>query len=49
MYYKSYQHIEKIGTAETEGILNGEVHLFYKIDGSKINNRCLVWNISLEK
>ena len=24
MYYKSYQHIERIGTLETEGILNGE-------------------------
>ena len=34
MVYKSYQHIEKIGTTETEGILVGEVHLSYKIDGS---------------
>jgi len=34
MQYKSYQHIEKLGTIETEGILNGEVHLSYKIDGS---------------
>ena len=42
MYYKRYQHIEKILTTETEGILNGKVHLFYKIDGSKRNNRCLV-------
>jgi hypothetical protein len=24
MYYKSYQHIEKLGTSETEGILNGQ-------------------------
>jgi len=38
MYYKSYQHIEKLGTSETEGILNGEVHLSYKIDGS---NGCI--------
>ena len=41
MYYKSYQHIEKIGTLETEGLLNGEVHLFYKIDGS---NGCIYLN-----
>lgn len=34
MDYISYQHIEKIGTTETEGILIGEVHLSYKIDGS---------------
>lgn len=38
MNYKSYQHIEKLGTIETEGILNGEVHLSYKIDGS---NGCI--------
>ena len=38
MFYKSYQHIEKIGTSETEGILKGEVHLSYKIDGS---NGCI--------
>ena len=41
MYYKSYQHIEKIGTIETEGILKGEVHLSYKIDGS---NGCIYLN-----
>lgn len=38
MKYKSYQHIEKLGTIETEGILKGEVHLSYKIDGS---NGCI--------
>ena len=38
MVYKSYQHIEKLGTIETEGILNGNVHLSYKIDGS---NGCI--------
>ena len=38
MIYKSYQHIEKLGTIETEGILVGEVHLSYKIDGS---NGCI--------
>lgn len=41
MNYKSYQHIEKIGTIETEGILNGTVHLSYKIDGS---NGCVFLN-----
>lgn len=38
MNYKSYQHIEKLGTSETDGILKGEVHLSYKIDGS---NGCI--------
>ena len=38
MFYKSYQHIEKLGTSETEGILKGGVHLSYKIDGS---NGCI--------
>ena len=38
MEYKKYQHIEKLGTSEVEGILNGEVHLSYKIDGS---NGCI--------
>lgn len=34
MKYKSYQHIEKYGTKETEGILNGKIYLSYKIDGT---------------
>lgn len=38
MFYKSYQHIKKLGTSETEGILKGKVHLSYKIDGS---NGCI--------
>ena len=38
MEYKKYQHIEKLGTSEVEGILKGEVHLSYKIDGS---NGCI--------
>ena len=29
-----YQHVERLGTQETEGILDGIVHLFYKIDGT---------------
>lgn len=34
MEYKSYQHIEKLGKSEVEGILDGKVYLFYKIDGT---------------
>lgn len=38
MKYKKYQHIEKLGSSEVEGILKGEVHLSYKIDGT---NGCI--------
>ena len=38
MNYKAYQHIEKIGSGEVEGILNGTCYLFYKIDGT---NSCI--------
>ena len=34
MIYKAYQHIEKIGSGEVEGILNGTCYLFFKIDGT---------------
>lgn len=34
MNFKRYQHVEKIGNSEVEGILNGTVYLFYKIDGT---------------
>lgn len=34
MEFKKYQHIEKIGKSEVEGILDGKVYLFYKIDGT---------------
>lgn len=34
MKYKSYQHIEKIGSTEVEGILSGTCYLSYKIDGT---------------
>ena len=37
--YTKYQHIEKIGSGEVDGILNGTCYLFYKIDGT---NGC-VW------
>ena len=36
--YKSYQHIEKLGSSEVEGILNGTCYLTYKIDGT---NGCI--------
>lgn len=39
MVYKGYQHIEKLGSGEVEGILNGICYLTYKIDGT---NSC-VW------
>ena len=31
MNFKKYQHIEKLGTTEVEGILEGQVSLFYKL------------------
>lgn len=34
MEYKSYQHIEKLGREECEGVLNGTVTIQPKIDGS---------------
>lgn len=34
MNYQKYQHIEKIGSGEVEGILTGTCYLFYKIDGT---------------
>ena len=36
--YKKYQHIEKLGSSEVEGILEGKVYLSYKIDGT---NSCI--------
>jgi hypothetical protein len=38
MQYKSYQHIEKLGNTEVDGILNGTCYLTYKIDGT---NGCI--------
>jgi len=32
--FKSYQHVEKLGSVEVDGILNGTVHIFPKIDGT---------------
>lgn len=38
MEFKKYQHIEKLGSSETDGILKGTVHLSFKIDGT---NGCI--------
>lgn len=32
--FKRYQHIERLGTDEVEGILDGTCYVFYKIDGT---------------
>jgi ATP-dependent RNA circularization protein (DNA/RNA ligase family) len=32
--FVKYQHIERLGTAETDGILDGQVYVFPKIDGT---------------
>ena len=32
--FKKYQHIERLGTSEVQGILDGTVHIFPKIDGT---------------
>jgi hypothetical protein len=34
MEFVKYQHIERLGTDEVDGILNGYCHLFCKIDGT---------------
>lgn len=34
MEFKKYQHIERLGTGETQGILDGECWIFPKIDGT---------------
>lgn len=34
MKFKKYQHIERLGTVAVEGILDGEVYIFPKLDGS---------------
>ena len=34
MQYKSYQHIEKLGNKEVEGILKGKCSIQPKIDGT---------------
>jgi len=34
MTFRRYQHVEKLGTRETEGICDGVCHVFYKLDGT---------------
>lgn len=34
MKFQKYQHIERLGTVAVEGILDGEVYIFPKLDGS---------------
>ncbi len=34
MKFEKYQHVEKLGTDETDGILNGTVYIFPKLDGT---------------
>ena len=34
MIYRSYQHVERLGTTETNGILGGTCYIFPKIDGT---------------
>jgi len=34
MRYRSYQHVERIGTSATDGILSGECYVYPKIDGT---------------
>lgn len=38
MEFKEYQHIQKIGISEVDGILNGKCFISYKIDGT---NSCV--------
>ena len=41
MEFKKYQHIERLGTLEVEGIELGTCYVFPKIDGTNGSN--LVW------
>lgn len=34
MQFQKYQHIERLGTQATEGILDGTVYVFSKLDGT---------------
>lgn len=34
MNFHPYQHVEKLGTAEVDGILDGTVYVFPKLDGA---------------
>ena len=37
MNFTKYQHVERIGTTETDGILDGDVLVFPKIDFKLLN------------
>lgn len=37
MKFKSYQHIEQLGRPAVEGILNGQVYIFDKLDGANVS------------
>lgn len=39
-YYKSFTHVERLGTDETDGILNGTCYISPKLDGTS----ALVWS-----
>lgn len=41
MEFEKYQHLERLGTQAVEGILDGIVYAFYKIDGT---NGSIWWN-----
>ncbi|SBV91783.1 RNA ligase family protein [uncultured Dysgonomonas sp.] len=45
MEFKKYQHIERFGTTEVEGIQNGKCYIFPKIDGT---NASLWWSNGLK-
>ena len=34
MEFKKYQHVERLGSPEVDGILNGNVYIFSKLDGT---------------
>ena len=42
MEFKKYQHIERLGTTEVQGIMLGECSVFYKVDGT--NASCFLGN-----
>lgn len=44
MTFVKYQHLERFGTQETDGILDGTVHIFPKLDGT---NASIWWDDGL--
>lgn len=39
--FRKYMHVERLGTAEVEGIMYGDVYIFPKMDGA---NHCVWWD-----